>query len=36
MSFAEQLHPNWIKALGQKVQLLTALEEELNGENLDL
>lgn len=33
MSFAQQLHPNWIKALGQKVKLLASLEEKLNGEN---
>lgn len=33
MSFAEQLHPNWIKALGEKIELLSALEEKLHGED---
>lgn len=33
MRFAEQLHANWIKALGEKVELLSALEEKLSGED---
>ena len=33
MSFADQLHPNWRKLLGEKVELLAALESKLIGED---
>jgi uracil-DNA glycosylase len=33
MSFAEQLHPNWRKSLGEKVELLSEIEDKLIGEN---
>ena len=33
MSFADQLHPYWIELLGEKVELLAALEAKLIGED---
>lgn len=33
MQFADQLHPNWRKLLGDKTEILTAIEDRLYGEN---
>ena len=33
MPLVEQLHPNWIEILGEKVALLTEIEDRLKGEN---